>query len=340
MKELYTARIANKRDFLLLGGCLRIRKTDGHLIVSNEDYLFKGATYDFIEATDCDEFLSLVRSHYVSKGAVNTFRNAAIQYEFKYVPALICGKYILTLNNKDDDFITEYFFSTPYQWDDRLNGLLRPVTDGCLSAFDIQIQDINLSYTEINYMVARMGLNCTEPFHVVLIPFHKAAITNDTYRYHVAQIAVKDGHLKFDYALFDDTTFVATTQAVCQIAFYGTFIFLIAHYIDQIIALAETYMNWWMNHIPLRNPSSVAQSFNSVVPVLGCLVGFIIGLVLVILSIVAYGLAPSLPAFACLIPAIVMVGVAWCIAGLRRLYIKIKKNMYFNAALRRLTYST
>lgn len=329
MNKIVTESIGNARNNTLLGG--RLQLIDGQLILSEQDSFHPNTQYYYIAASsNKEDFLNNIRRHYVNYGAVQIFDKAKITYELKYLPVLKCGDKLLTLNNEDDDFITENYFSKPLQWNSSWDGLLKNVTDGCLTTSKCSLLRVNLSFKEISYLVSRFGLVKSNQLQIIFLPFHCAVISCVNKEYHVAQIALRNTELEFDYPFFDDSTFFAIIHLLLLIFIYGIFVVFAINNIDQSRQFFEDYGTWWKIHLPLPD---LSKSLDSIIPIIGWLIGMVLDLVLIILYVIF--IIGIVPAIALIIPAFLTYLLATSLIKLRRFTVKRKKEMLFSKSVKR-----
>lgn len=324
MKSVTTESIGNAKDIRLIGGRLQIK--DGQLTLDTKDPFHPETEYFYLKAaTNRDTFIKNVRRHYVKYGTVDVFEKASFSYLLKYLPVLKCGERMLALNNVNMDFITDEFFYLPPYWERKWDNRLLPVTENCIPFADKRILPINLSMKEVEYLAPRMELDLPEHPLVVLIPFHTGIIKNCDSTFHVAQIALCNTILKYDYPFFDDKTFSSIAQLTFMLATYGVCAAFVAEHFDQAKPFFIDYCKWWDDFFTFRE---FREQGNDIVPILGWIVGFFLDILVgIVIIILIFGIIPVL---ALVTPSIVAIMLATITIGLRRLYLKTKKWLNFN----------
>ena len=298
MNKIVTQSVGNASRITLLGG--RLQLNDGYLTLGQQDLLYDNTNYYYLSASSSrEDFLSNLRRHYVKRGAVHVFDDATISYELRYVPVLKCDDKLLILNNEDDDFITDNFFCTPLQWDDSWNSQVYNVVDGCLRNVDGRLLPINLSFKEISYLAPRLELSLSDQFIVLLMPFHVAHIISEKRDYQVAQIAVRNSNLVYDFPLYDDTTFSGLVHVFFLVAIYGLGTAFVVNHSAEVKPFIENYLQWWFEY---HSVPDIKGYLNDIIPIIGWLAGFLLEIILWILFVIL--VIGIIPAIALAVPAL------------------------------------
>lgn len=328
MKRVSVENINSSRDVTLLGGRLQLR--EGLLSLTDTDLLHQHTQYYYLlpNETSRSEFIKGLRSHYVRHGAVKVFNGSEVSYSLKYVPTVRFCNRLLSLNNEDDYFVTDRFFCPPLSWNDSWEMAVRPVMEGCLRSSDAHFMPINLSYREISYLAQRLGMKFSEPFQIVLVPFHKMVIRNREHEYHIARPAVGNTSSAFDYPLFNDTTFSALVSLLLLLVFYGICIAYMVAHSDQFVPWLQSYTAWLKENVPFP---SFREIFHDYVPILGWIVGMFVEIAYAIVgAVIVFGV---IPAIALTVPAIMSVVLAKTLLWTRRICLVIRKVLLFRRAM-------
>jgi len=327
MSKIIAEDLGNARNITLLGGRLQIEGQK--LALFSKDLLHEGTSYHYLrKMSSSGEFFDNVRRHYVGRGAVQVFNEAKVTYCLKYVPVLKCGEKLFALNNEDDYFVTDYFFSTPLSWKNSWDAVMLPVSDGCLDTSEIRILEIKLSYKEIAYLVPRLNMPLAEQLQVILMPIHVASITSKQWEYHAAQIALPDTVLAYDYPLFNDKIFSSMTHVVFLLAAYGACVAYAIQHADHWKEYLDRYWNCWSWLSKPINNEVFRNTLNDYVPILGWLAGMVIELILLLLMVIL--VVGIVPAILLAVPAIGSSIVATITVWFRRLLLWMKKWRLFN----------